>query len=249
MEAIGVTVGEGGKTNSVCEGNAEMGGYFDGDVLVGNAMLLRLSCSLSGGGTCFRDRCFRRRGDGLLSCTATGVTGEGGTGGSAPSEGARRLPFPGAILKCRPAGTRDTLKESLETGAESGGEEFVHGRGTRASREGVLRVLVSPGEPGDSLDKEGLRRGSRASSKAPPMPNNSGSSSASTRSSLKTLPVVRMLAMEPVRFRPYLLLHAEPMPALELREEMEGLRAMARCSISRSRALASCCTASLSLSS
>ena len=99
IEAACATVGEGGKTNSVCEGSAETGGYFECDGLVGNAMLLKSSWSLSGGGTCFRDRCFRRRGDGLLSCAATGVMGEGGTGGRVPSEGARRLPLPGAILK------------------------------------------------------------------------------------------------------------------------------------------------------
>lgn len=53
-----------------------------------------------------------------------------------------------------------------------------------------------------------------------------------------------MLAMEPVRFRPYLVLQAEPMPLPELMEEEDGLRAMRRSSMARSSALASCSTAS-----
>ena len=115
MTVVGVTVGEGGKTNKVCEGSAETG-YFEGGESVGNAMLLGSPWSLSGGGACFRVKCLRRRGDGLLSCTATGVLGEEGTGGSVPRGRGRRLPFPGAILKLRLAGARDTLKESLVTG-------------------------------------------------------------------------------------------------------------------------------------
>jgi len=115
MVVVGVTVGEGGKTNRVREGSAERG-YFESGVSVGNAMLLCSPWSLSGGGACFREKCFRRRGDGLLSWTAIGVLGEGGTGGSVPRGRGRRLAFPGAILKLRLAGGRDTLKESLVTG-------------------------------------------------------------------------------------------------------------------------------------
>lgn len=114
MAVVGVTVGEGGKTNKVCEG------YFEGGESVGNAMVLGSPRSLSGGGVCFREKCFRRRGDDLLSSTATGVLGEEGTGGSVPRGRGRRLPFPGAILGLRLAGARDTLKESLVT--EGGGE-------------------------------------------------------------------------------------------------------------------------------
>lgn len=125
MAVAAVTVGEGGKTNKVCEGSAETG-YFEGGMLVGNATLLGSPWSLSGGGACFRDKCLRRRGDSLLSCTAIGVTGEGGTGGRIPRGGGRRLPFPGAILKLRLAGGRDTLKESLVTSAEGGAEKCVY---------------------------------------------------------------------------------------------------------------------------
>lgn len=137
MAVACVTVGEGGKTNKVCEGSAETG-YFEGSALVGNAMLLGSPWSLSGGGACFRDRCFRRRGDSLLSCTAIGVMGEGGTGGSVPSGGARRLPFPGAVLRLRLAGGRGTLKESLVTGAEGGGERCVDERATKGLRGRVV---------------------------------------------------------------------------------------------------------------
>lgn len=93
-------------------------GNFEGNVSVGNAMLLGSPWSLSGGGTCFRDKCFRRRGGGLVSCTAIGVTGDGGTGGSVASTDARRLPFPGAVLKLRMGGGRGRLKESLVTGGD-----------------------------------------------------------------------------------------------------------------------------------
>jgi len=125
MAVDAVTVGEGGKTNKVCEGSAETE-YFEGGMLVGNAMLLGSPWSLSGGGACFRDKCFRRRGDSLLSCAAIGVTGEGGTGGSVPKGRGRRLPLPGAILKLRLAGGRDMLKESLVTCAEGGAEKCAY---------------------------------------------------------------------------------------------------------------------------
>jgi len=74
-----------------------------------------------------------------------------------------------------------------------------------------------------------------------PTPNSSCSSSSSTRSSLKMLPVVRLLAEDPARFRPlYRDLHAAPIPT-PFEEQMEevDLRASERYSMALSSALAS----------
>lgn len=194
----------------------------------------------------------RGRPDGL-SWTATGVTGEGGTGGNTAREGGRRLVFPVAVLmNGRDKDGRVTSNESFVGGAEGAEVRCLRIGSGRAGEVFDVRgdcASDSLGEPGDSLDKDGLRRGSVVSSKPPPTPNRSASSSASTKFSLRTLPMVCTLATEPVRLRTQRFLRAEPMHNPDEIEEVDGLRAMIRSSIARSRSFASCWMASLSRSS
>lgn len=90
-------------------------------------------------------------------------------------------------------------------------------------------------------------------SNPPPTPNNSSSSSSSTRSSLRRLPLVKLLAIEPAlrRLLLYRFFHARPMPkpleaTLDVTEEAEDLRARIRSSMALSNARASCATSALS---
>lgn len=81
-----------------------------------------------------------------------------------------------------------------------------------------------------------LRAPRLKSSKSRLTPRSSGSSSSSTRSSVRTLLLVKTLAAEPLRLRPFPYLDRQaapiPMPVLvEAMEDDDALRAMIRSSI------------------
>ena len=88
-------------------------------------------------------------------------------------------------------------------------------------------------------------------SNPPPTLSSSSSSFSSTRSSLRILPLVRLLAIDPVRLLPqYRLFHTTPIPKPEeATEEDDDLRARTRSSMALSRARASCATSATSRSS
>lgn len=201
---------------------------------------------MSEGGTCFRELRFRRGRDGGSPTGArTGVTGEGGTGGNTPRVSGRRLALLGAMLAdARTTDCRVTWNVSFVGDADGADIRCLrtgNGRAGKLLNVRGSRESDSLGEPGDSLDKDGLRLGSVVSSKPPPTPNSSASSSASTKFSLSTLPqLVRMLATDPARFRSFRLFWVELKPISEHVEAADGLRAMIRSSIARSRSLASC---------
>jgi hypothetical protein len=133
-----------------------------------------------------------------------GITcvGDAGTGGKEPRGGGRWR-----ILGTRGMGGRSNEERIAVAGAggkindlrcagADGGSWVSSGCGDGLAVSGVKGVRSSS----SSL---GLLDEAVVSAKPPPTPRRSCSSSSSTKSSLRMLPVVRLLAMEPVRLRPF----------------------------------------------
>src|SRR5262249_22085242 len=130
------------------------------------------------------------------------------------------------------AGVGGSWKEVFEKGAEGGG--LWNGRAVAGVIGLVREGLSSSGEFVTDVSSHSALLG-RLESKPPQTPNTSCSSSSSTRCSLRTLPLVILLAIEGVRLRwPYLFLHAAPIPTPDPTEEEEALRATIRSSIALS---------------
>lgn len=200
----------------------------------------------------------------------TGVTGDGGTGGSRPKGGGRRrvFDFTGTrgmssnVDLIAVAGIGGSLNEALCAGAEGGilrggrgltaetAETGLEGKPVPCSLRDALEASSSVGSELPALEQ---LASTLEVSKPPPTPSNSASSSSSTRFSLNTLPNVVTLHTEGVRlrdgYRGLLMTLAGPRAELaELIEEAEDLRATMRSTIAWSNALASFITSTLSLS-
>lgn len=183
----------------------------------------------------------------------TRVTGEDGTGG-------RRLRFMGRGLffslgrdgsskvdRMAVAGGGGIGNDVFHTGADGGG------RAVLGPEDTSVRGVLTSSSSGEEVIESSVRLWWLSVSKPFPVPSSSCSSSSSTRSSLRKLPLVLLLAREPVRLRdPYRVLQAGPIPRpepVDPMEEADDLRATILSSIALSKAFASCMTRVLSRSS
>lgn len=200
VDGVHTLFGDGGKTNSVCDGVlgkvcGRLGAVDGGAVFVPRRW--------RGGGAGLRDS-LRVRGSGWLdggSAVGVGADGDGGTVGR-PGGTDRRFHCISALDKsCGFArngriGGFEREKDDLCAGAEGGSRESRFGCERCGRRLMSMVLLISAGE---LLE---LEDGSSVVFPPEFVPKSSCSSSSSMRSSLNTLPLlVRLLAEEPARFR------------------------------------------------
>jgi len=186
----------------------------------------------------------------------TRVMGEGGTGGRTLRLMGRGLFFSlgrdgsSNVDRMAVAGGGGIENDVFHTGADGGGRAVL---GPGDTSELSVRGVPTSSSSGEEVFESSARLWWLSVSKPLPIPRSSCSSSSSTRSSLRKLPLVLLLAREPVRLREaYRLLQAGPIPRpepVEAMEEVEDLRATILSSIALSKALASCMTRLLSRSS
>lgn len=184
--------GEGGKTNKVWDGvgrgTGGLGGVLREGSNAGAEMRGSVLVWVLWGGSDF---------------ITPGLMGDEGTVGRIDKGGGRRRPFrvrralgsggTSKVAWVADCGTRGNLK--VEIGPE-GGLRWIGGRAVWGVN-GSLLLSSSHCESGEvaSLSRLSL-------SNPPPTLSNSSSSASSTRSSLRMLPLVRLLAIDPVRLLP-----------------------------------------------
>ena len=128
----------------------------------------------------------------------TRLTGEDGTGGRILSPGlffSLERDGSSKVERIAVAGGGGMENDVFHTGAEGGG------RAVLGAGDTSVRGVPTCSSSGEEVTDSAARLWWLSVSKPPPRPRSSCSSSSSTRSSLRKLPLVLLLAREPVRLR------------------------------------------------